>query len=584
MPIRVRYQNSSSQECTIRPTPLIAISTNILKNGAGEPFGVTYSITLTGSLLPDEGTPYAIDHTGAPSRYSFHGSPSPTPNQIGPYQAFDSNTSHYGSKRPPKQQVHTNDAATALLGKQKALRALFAQDGQRIEITDINQDQPAVICYPRLVSIDFTEGPYVSRSDYSVTLEADTLLAGPDGDDSALLVDQEGTFIADSALVAQLPGGSTVANANEDDLLVTLKGAFIADFSEDWSLEVDEGVGESAGLPRSYRISHSLNATGKTHYKPGGEKLDAWVQAKTFVQNRISDNINDYPNVMGKIGSGTLDLVNTYGGFNHVRSENLSESAGSYGVTENWVIAKGTAYENYNLSTSTSNTDPFVSINIDGNIKGLSQLTPSGFGGLDTREHQNAYDNALIKYNEISNNGQFGIGSDAYKRANNTVGVQLNSQPTSVSLGTNEFTGEITYSLGFNNRPTNIISGVVTETISVNDTYPGDIFAVIPVLGRATGPVLQYIGGRSEHKRDVSINLTMDYTNIPYGSQRNPLLLKKPSVIEPTATQLADLLKEVSPQGEPGVRKYFVSPPSETWNPKEGTYSFNISFTYELDK
>ena len=44
MPIRVRYKNDSSQECTIRPTPLVAISTNILKNGAGEAFGVTYSI------------------------------------------------------------------------------------------------------------------------------------------------------------------------------------------------------------------------------------------------------------------------------------------------------------------------------------------------------------------------------------------------------------------------------------------------------------------------------------------------------------------------------------------------------------
>ncbi len=83
---------------------------------------------------------------------------------------------------------------------------------------------------------------------------------------------------------------------------------------------------------------------------------------------------------------------------------------------------------------------------------------------------------------------------------------------------------------------------------------------------------------------DVSINLTMDYTKVPYGNQRNSLILKKPSVVEPMATQIADLLKEVSPQGEPGVRKYFVSPPTENWNPKEGTYNFNISFTYELDK
>ena len=138
--------------------------------------------------------------------------------------------------------------------------------------------------------------------------------------------------------------------------------------------------------------------------------------------------------------------------------------------------------------------------------------------------------------------------------------------------------------MAFNNRPTNIISGVISENISVNDTYPGDVFAVIPVLGRETGPILQYIGGRTEYKRDVAVNLVMDYTKIPYGSGRDPLLLKKPSVVEPTASQIAEVLRAVSPQFEPGVRKCFVTAPSESWSPKDGTYSFNVSWTYELDK
>jgi hypothetical protein len=76
----------------------------------------------------------------------------------------------------------------------------------------------------------------------------------------------------------------------------------------------------------------------------------------------------------------------------------------------------------------------------------------------------------------------------------------------------------------------------------------------------------------------------MDYTSVPYGTGRNPLLLKKPSVVEPTATQIADLIKELSPAKEPGIRKYFVSPPSESWSPKEGSYSFNLSWTYEMDR
>ena len=570
MPIRIRYQHQD--ECTIRPTPLVNIGTQILKNGAGEAFGVTYSITLTGTLLADQGTPYAIEHGGitglrhaSTDKYAFHET---APSAFtGPYGAFDSVLSHTGLNRPPKQQIEPNLAATALITKQRALRALFAQDGQRVEITDFNYDNPAVICYPRLVDIQFSEGIWVDKCDFTISLEADTLLHGDK-------VDNEGTFIIPNS-------GETQENTTETVLLGSLSGAFINDYSEDWSIEVDESTGESPDLPFSYRITHSLNATGKTHYTPGEERLVAWEQARRFVTDRLSDNVTEYPNIMGQIGSGTINLVDSFGGFSHVRNESIGQSAGTYAVTETWLLASGTAYENYSSSVSSDTSSAFVSVNVDGTIKGLSQISPSGHGSEDK---PSAFDNAMSKYIAVSNSGQFGLISDIYKRANNLVAVELNSQPLSMSVGTNEYLGEITYSTQFNNRPTNIISGVLTESISVNDTYPGDVFAVIPVLGRKTGPVLQYIGGRTEYRRDLSINLLMDYTKIPYGSGRNTLLLKKPSVIEPSATQIGNLIKELSPQGEPGIRKYFVSPPSESWEPKTGSYSFNLTWTYELDK
>ena len=167
------------------------------------------------------------------------------------------------------------------------------------------------------------------------------------------------------------------------------------------------------------------------------------------------------------------------------------------------------------------------------------------------------------------------MGSDIYKRANSAVAVELNSQVKSLSLALNEYTGSITYALEFDNRPTNIISGVKTENIQLSDTYPGDVIAVIPVLGRPTGPVLQNIGGRTEHRRDLNLDLQMDYTDIPYGSGRKSLLLQKPSIVEPTRSQLLNLVKELSPEFEPGVRKWFISPPQETWEPK---------LIYELDR
>jgi len=615
MPIRIRYQNDPNQECTIRPTPLVSINSNVLKTGAGEAFGVTYTITLTGTLLPDEGSPYALDNVadgfaGRTSEkdkpYPFHPTPV-APSHTGPYGAFDNNRSHAGINKPPCQQVPTYNLATAILSKQRSLKALFAQDGQRLEITDVREDLPAIICYPRVTSVNFTEGTYVTKSEYSITMEADILLhPSKDG----IKPDLDGTLIPVGNSSQDRLYPKTTKDITEDDLIVALSGAFIQNYGETWAIEIDDTQGEVIDAatetiaPRSYRISHSINATGKTHYRHTESdipvKMPAWESARNFVTNRLNRGATDnYPNKFTQvggveiIGSGTLDLINKYGGYNLVRTENVDEAAGSYAVTETWFLSSGNAYEQYNMNISSSNSSPFVQVSIEGSIKGLSTFSPSGtiYGGSDHKSINDAsqsglpaYENALLKYNQISNSGFFGVGSDVYKRANNMVAVGLNSQPASVTIGANKFTGNLTYNLSFDNRPTNIISGAISEDIQVNDTYPGDVFAVIPVLGRQTGPVLQYIGGRTEYKRDVSVSLVMDYTKIPYTSGRDPMILKKPSVVEPTATQLANLLKSLSPQQEPGVRKCFISPPSESWSPKAGTYNFNVSFTYELDK
>ena len=655
MPIRIRYKNDPAQECTIRPTPFVSIATNVLKNAAGDPFGVNYSITLTGTILADEGSPYTVDSVGNLGNafgdrlpYTSGTLQGSDPNQKGPYGQFDTNQSHQstgegGDKRPPGQTVGIRDRATAILSKQRVLRGLFAQDGQRLEISDIDGDRAVIVCYPRVLDINFEEGVYINSCGYTITLEADMLLYPKGDNDANLTPDIEGLYVvgkAEELASGEAYTGLTGSPSDSDifsiydgqqgitekKLIEQFNARFIQDYNEDWSLEVDEGQSErydkavnpnqDTFLPRTYRISHTVSAVGKKHYFDPNAGIDltsdqyldsegnriagvedgvipAWIQAKKFVQERLhyGNPSGAYPNVVGQIGQGTISLVNQYKGFNHVITESVDMAGGSYSATETWVMASGNALENWSASINSSLNSPFVSVSIDGSVRGLSEYTPSGYHTQERNDpnSQNygvrtGFENAQLKYNEISNSGRYGFISDIYKRANNLVSVELNSSPNSITLGTNEFTGEITYSLGFDNRPTNIISGVLSEQINVNDTYPGDVFAVIPVIGRPTGPILQYIGGRTEYKRDVNISLVVDYTKLPYGSTRNPLLLKKPSIVEPTATQIADLLKELSPANEPGIRKYFINAPTESWNPKDGNYSFNISWTYELDK
>ena len=602
MPITIRYMNDDTQECAIRPTPLVSINTSYLKNKSGQ-FGATYNITLTGTILADLGFPVSRDVNGTYFDYDDLSTPA---GLVGPYDSFDSTVGHSAvedasgkiiNNGPKRQLVPWNNALESILFKQKVLRALFAMDGQRMEISPVHNDEPSIICYPRVVSIDFSEGVYVDKCDYSITLEADTLL------DKNLKMDIEGNPL-------RLDKDGLLDNNLIEDKYIAASGGFVEDFSDNWSIEADEGVGQTVGgeyIPRTYRITRTMNATGKNHYRPhptiggaGVTKIPAWEQARNFVQNRLmylndtaipESGIKGYPNygIFNRLGSGTLNLIEAYRGFNHTRTETIGMNDGTYSVTENWVLASGESHENYNMSISSDLSAPFIKVSIDGNIMGLSSIPPSGqeFGGIFTGPGfagSGAYENAVRKYMEISQSGKFGINSSIFKRANNAVAVQLNAQPASVSLGMNEQNGEITYSLDFDNRPVNIISGVLSENISINDTYPGDLFATLQVIGRKTGPVLQYIGGRTEYKRDVSIELLMDYTEIPYGSGRKSLMLQKPSLVEPQRSQINDLITELSPRYEPGIRKYFISPPSESWSPKEGRYSFNISWTYELDR
>ena len=247
------------------------------------------------------------------------------------------------------------------------------------------------------------------------------------------------------------------------------------------------------------------------------------------------------------------------------------------------------AFENYTASVDFAQDSPFVSVTLNGDIKGITSIPASGkfYGGEDgavVAGEEHPYRNALSKYHKVSNKGEFGFSSDIFKRANSLTEMGLNPQPQSIGLNEDKFQGTISYSLTFDNRPQNIIKEALVENITINDTYPGDLYALIPVIGRPEGPVLQYIGGRTEYKRDLSIELFFDYTDLSYieGDSRKRLILSKPSINKNVKDKLRNLIKDCSPLEEPNIRKCFVNPATENWNPKEGRYNVSISWVYEV--
>jgi hypothetical protein len=528
----------------IRPTPLISITQNSIKNKIGQ-MGSSYDITLNGTI---------VSRRESPIQDEFQ-------EQI-------------------PEGIDLQHRLPEIIARQNEIREYFSQDGLYIEILDIEADAPRLSFYAKVNSVSFEEGTWVDICRYSINLTADYLI------DSNNNVTIDG-IPSSGNIDTPITGRKTI-----EELFIS--SGLIEDFNDTWSIETDESNGSIVAgkfMPRSYRLSRNITATGRDIYGiPNplnlSTKKQAWEHARDFIKYHVDSSGGFYGSSIDNIlSSGTLlSMPSGYAGFNHIRSENLDKAAGTYSISDTYILSPSgeRALENYSLSIQSGRDNPFTKVSIDGNIKGLSPLAASGY--LASGQVETPYDNAYDKYLKISNSGQFGVGCDLYKRANNSVASKLNAQPNSISLGVNETNGEITYNLEFDNRPTNYFSGVLSESINIQDTYPGDVFSVIPVIGRSTGPVLQYIGGRTEYKRDVTIEILIDYTDIGYNHDRTSLMLTKPSLNEPIRTQLNSLINDVGPATEPYVRKYFLNPPSESWSPKEGRYSLSLSWVYELDR
>tara|TARA_R100001463_G_scaffold70062_3_gene123628 strand:+ start:164 stop:1681 length:1518 start_codon:yes stop_codon:yes gene_type:complete len=473
-------------------------------------FSTQYNIILNGTLIAHGGSPI----------YKENGSAGLLGGPNGNFAISDT--------IPTSESLPSNQLSRAILSKQSDIRALF-QDHQKIEIcghdgTVIHTSNPIV------ESINFEEGTYVDICRFTVNLVAYNIGSGT------------------------IPSGSPSG---------------IEDFNDSWSIESDDTFGQHS-FPKAYRITRNLSATAIN----SGDG-NSWKYAKEYLlQNSASVYANSgYPDPNG-FASGSISIPESYSGVDFSRTENIDIAAGSYTLSDTWLLmdSGSPAIENSNISIQAGIDNAFTTVSIDGTIKGVN----TGGG--------NALTNAQNKYLDLSNSGQFGVGCDIFKRVDNRVAHKMNSQPTSISLGLDEGGGQITYNLEFNNRPVNVFTGVISETININDTYPGDTFAIVPILGRTTGPLLQYTGSRTEYRRDVGIEIILDASDIGYGDTRGDLILRKPSVNEPIRTELTNLIKTVSPASEKGVKRYFLSAPTESWNPKTGSYSLNLSWTYELDK
>ena len=230
-------------------------------------------------------------------------------------------------------------------------------------------------------------------------------------------------------------------------------------------------------------------------------------------------------------------------------------------------MCSGIAIEEMECSIKQEQGNGLTSVSLNGNINGME------FRDANLNLVTSKYSNALTHYNSIE-------PSLLTRAQNYASGVTLNPFFLNKVIGKNEINGNVSYQLEYDNRPTNIFSGVRLENIQISENFAGDLFSVIPVIGRANGPVLQSLNSYTE--RTVSLSIELALAPQSFGSGTIPEL-RTAFYNNPRLTQSAafsNIIQAARPSLNYNTIFEFTNQPNESWNPKDGRYNYSISWTF----
>lgn len=454
-------------------------------------FSREYSVTPDGTKI---GSVYTVTIHG------FIVADKGSPNSDG---EFWTNTGY-----PPDEDIPPESRLTSILTKQKSLSALFSSvnDGKTLEIICGDGLSP-LSCNPRIQGITFTEGIYYHVDEYTITLECDKI------------------------------------NGLSDDEFPD----FISSADETWTIEVDEERGGTQEFLPTYRLTHTVTATGKRAFNDHQLIKPAWQNARDWVLQRIGLDFSVFVSGIYNFGG--------YEGYNHLRSEQIGELNGTYTVTETWILSSGTAIEDFDVSVLASIQDPLTRVSIQGTVRGLDEK-------VDGVIVNSRIQNAELKFS--------GIINSIYNRAKTYSGKDLNPIPTTSTVGKNITQGIINYQYEYDNRPSNNITGAISEVINLSDSTDVDLFAIVPVLGKVDGPVIQDLQTKREKARQLSIEVFFEPVT---GSITERFVNQHPAIKSPQKEEIQEILETLKPANAK------ISEHNEAWD-GISHYSKNITWVY----
>jgi len=548
----VLYRNKK-----VIPAPFISVQKEYVKSAGGTKItghpdtpkerqdniiGSNYTIQISGTLVASMMGSPQIDGT------FYEGSDYPV-----------------SKKLPQPEETLTGDDQdkkrfNRLMKMQQSLRWLFSEDGHFFEIDDGLGNEVFKCIIREISSVEFSEANrgenWTDRCEYNITLVADEIL---------------------SSGHPLCPLGEDTKDNEPKNLPKDISGndIYLQEATENWSVEPQE-EGSDENSPYTFLVNHQVNAKGKRVYDGNGAVTsEAWEEAEKWVKTKItsagSDPQSITPNQQNVITLGTTGLdLSGYLPYNRMGTENVDEMEGTYNVAETFLLAKENSIETFSLNLRSSQQTGLTTISLSGDVRGLDDNEEQLDVYNKSAEPNIKYTNALTKFSSIN----------LYSRTQTfatTKGITLNPEQLSKSESHDKVTGNISYNIEFDNRPTNCISGARTESINVSFSGGEDVFAVIGVVGRSNGPIMQNMNTVKEGKVSISIDATMNV--LTYGSSCSDLTDEVCSG-KPSTTSIIEDLRDKAitchPNGT-GTDTWKESD-SETWNVRTGRYSRNTTY------
>jgi len=213
-----------------------------------------------------------------------------------------------------------------------------------------------------------------------------------------------------------------------------------------------------------------------------------------------------------------------------------------------------------------------TTISVNGNIQGLATVN---YANPNSSDETPKIAGAFGKWRNISGE-LYTRAQSAYLSTENLNNagneMSLNINPISSSFGYNNKAGTVTYSYTYNNRPYNCVSDAKLENITFNENNPTDVFASLTILGRLAGPLYQDIGTSGARTKEISIEAVLPVWDASRCSTLSAVGAGIP-------TGYDDLVGDYEAYLTGIYSGVFINSDNKNWNPKDGRFSWNKSWT-----